>query len=50
MHFQFNIHGEINKNSSIVEHKINFLLILFDFRDTGSLNIVEIIIMAHSLF
>ena len=40
----------MDNNSSIIEHKINLLLILFDFRDSGSLNIVEIIIMAHSIF
>ena len=34
--------------SELIEHKINLLLILFDMRDSGKVNVVEIMIMART--
>lgn len=36
-------------NSELIEHKINLMLILFDLRDSGKVNVVEIMIMARTV-
>jgi hypothetical protein len=36
---------DLQHNSELVEHKINLMLLLFDFRGTNEVNISEVIIM-----
>jgi len=36
-------------NSELIEHKINLLLILFDFRDECKMNVVEVMLMARTI-
>jgi hypothetical protein len=35
-------------NSETIEHKLNLILILFDFRDTNKITLEEIIIMSQT--
>jgi hypothetical protein len=37
-------------NSELIEHKMNLLLILFDLRGSGKMNVIEIMIMARTVF
>ncbi len=37
-------------NADHIEHKVNLLLILFDLRGNGKINIVEVMMMMQSLF
>jgi hypothetical protein len=40
--------SDLVHNSELVEHKINLMLLLFDFRQQNSMNISEIIIMLQT--
>jgi hypothetical protein len=37
-------------NADHIEHKVNLLLILFDLRGNGKINIVEVMMMIQTLF
>lgn len=39
---------DLQHNAEAIEHKLNLLLLLFDFRKTGEMNISEIIIMMRT--
>jgi hypothetical protein len=36
-------------NAELIEHKMNLMLILFDFRDESKANVVEVMIMARTV-
>ncbi len=40
----------LQSKADMIEHKVNLLILLFSFRETQTLNISEIIIMAKTCF
>ena len=38
----------LKRNSELIEHKINLMILIYTFRDQHSLNISEVIIMART--
>ena len=47
-HFGESSPSDLVYNAELVEHKINLMLLLFDFRGQNSMNISEIIIMLQT--
>ena len=41
--------NDLLHNSELIEHKMNLMLILFDFRDESKANVVEVMIMARTV-
>ena len=46
--FGDNSPNDLHHNAELIEHKINLLLLLFDLRKSGSMNISEVIIMLRT--
>lgn len=40
---------DVMKNSEVIEHKINIMLVLFDLRDECKINVVEVMLMAKTV-